>query len=241
MYDILKLSKFILKRFFNIEEEKLEPNENIDTTIIKNLNTKLNELSDINKNFKKYNTDWSYEYLENSMTSIIDDIFKYFKTCNNEELLPIQTKQKNMSRKFKKLLKFYAWSIKFVKNSLDFIELFLSVILIITVSKISHFIEARYETLIMSSAIAVNFALLKIFIEKKFLTPLINKIAYKKFDKMLKRLSIMLSTKIAFYYANEVLKIDKKNSRKIKRDIFHGFSEIEDLINKSSTLDDILI
>lgn len=240
--NVLKLSNALLIKHFNIDEYDIPLID--ENTVFDDVNDKLNELFSISEHFHKYNSDWAFKYLEQSTASLLDTIFDSCKNPSNKNAIQkccqkCYQNQNHITNHFKDILHRYSKFIRFIRNALKFIEIFLSVLLIITISNISHSFEAIYHTLLMSGAIAITFALLKIFIEKRFVMPLIEKLLSRKYTLLLKKLYSILSTNIALFHLTEILEVDIKHSQKFVCNIYNGFNEIENLIT-NSRMDNLL-
>jgi len=64
-----------------------------------------------------------------------------------------------------------------------------------------------YHTVLMSGVVAITFALLKIFIERRFVIRLIEKLLSRKYILLLKKLYSILSTNIALFHQVSVVKL----------------------------------
>ncbi|MCM1989497.1 hypothetical protein [Oceanirhabdus seepicola] len=227
--NVIKFSNDLLRKYFNVGEYDIPLID--ESNVFDNVNDKLNELFSISEDFHKYNSDWTFKYLEQSTTSLLDTVFTSCKIPSNEkDIQKCYQKQKHIINHFKNILYRYSNFIRFIRNAFKFLEIFLSVLLIVTISNISHSIEAIYHTLLMSASIAVTFALLKIFIERRFVIPLIEKLSSRKYTILLKRLYSILSTNIALFHLTEILEVDLKHSQRLVCNIYSGFNEIESRI-----------
>jgi len=231
-YNVIEFSNALLSKYFNIDEYAIPLID--ENNVFDDVNDKLNELFSISEHFHKYNSDWTFKYLEQSTTALLDTVFDSCKKPSNEnDIQKCYQKQKHIIHHFKNILHRYSRFIRFIRNAFKFLEIFLSVLLIVSISNISHSVEVISHNLLMSGVVAVTFALLKIFIERRFVIPLIEKLSSRKYTLLLKRLYSILSTNIALFHLTQILEVDLKHSQKFVCNIYNGFNEIENVITNS--------
>lgn len=143
------------------------------------------EFDEVYKNRHKYSLEWAYEEAQGKLDSFREEIINTrlknrcflcsskdkidndFKSLQTSSLMALK-KQKWYSRLFSNMY-----------NILTFLEVILSVILVLVISNLSHKGEAMLHTETFSFWVAVTFAFMKVFIERYLLKPRLEDLGWR--------------------------------------------------------------
>ncbi|MCT4621733.1 MAG: hypothetical protein N4A62_20390 [Marinisporobacter sp.] len=156
------------------------------------------EFDEIYENRHKYSIEWAYENAQGKLDSFRDELIntrlkKKCCFCNSKKRIDDDFKslQKSSHMALKKQ-KWYSRVFSNMYSILTFIEMILSVILVLTISKLSHAGEAMLHTEILSFWVAITFAFMKVFIERYLLKPKLEALGWRFYLNSVKLIKNMI-------------------------------------------------
>lgn len=145
------------------------------------------EFEEIYNERHKYNLEWAYNDAQEKLNSFRDNIIngRLKKKCIlcsgkfDKDLAELGIQ----NRKTLKKHKWYARIFSKIYSVLSLIEVALSVALVMIISNLSHTGEEMMQIEALGFWIGLTFAFLKVFIERYFLKPYIEKLGWKLYQK----------------------------------------------------------
>lgn len=183
--------------------------------ISKDIERTFNDFEEIYENRNKYSIEWAFEDAQNKLDTFREEIINnklknkcFF--CNRKEKIgkDFESLQSN-SRLALKKQRWYSRLFSNMYNILTFLEVSLSVILVVAISKLSHSSEANIHAEVLSFWVTMTFAFMKVFIERNLLKPRLEALGWKIYLKSVN--SIKNMTKEFNKIATQDLILPKKD------------------------------
>ncbi len=197
------------------------------------INNFFKELSDIYENRHKYSLEWAFEDAQRQLDSfkaeVIDKKLKSkCKMCSEKS--HVQDAFTGLQKKSKKILKKTKWYSRVFSNMfmiLNFVEIILSMSLVVGLSKLSHSGEAFIESEMISFWFIMTFAFMKVAIERYQIKPRIDAwgwALYEKSSQTLLDLTLALDEEAEVRMSNQ----NEKNEVDERSDLEESFREFAD-------------
>jgi hypothetical protein len=182
------------------------------------INSFFNEIDEIYDDRHQYNIEWAFENAQEKMDIFNEKVID--KKLKNKCFLC--GKKKNMDTKFKGLQKLgkkeikkakrYSRIFRHVYSIITFLEIIISILLVLGLSHISHSGAEMIHSTYISLLFAVVFAFFKVVIERYFVKPRIDSLGwemYRRSTNRLKELTVLVDEE-----ATEVLNLNGEYEEK---------------------------
>lgn len=181
--------------------------------VTKDIEVFFSDFEQIYENRHKYSIEWAYEDAQNKIDQFREEIInkKLKKKCHfcnckiNKDFKSLQMTSLVALKK----QKWYSRLFSNMYNILSFLEITLSIVLVLTISKLSHTGEAMLHAGPLSFWVAITFACMKVFIERYLLQPKLEALGWKLYLNSVN--SIRTMTKEFNDKATEHIKAVNKN------------------------------
>jgi len=153
------------------------------------INTFFNDLNEIHDNRHRYSLEWAFEDAQNRLDTFKSDVIdkklkSKCKLCKAKS--GVQEGYNGLQKQSKNILKKTKWYSRLFSNMfmiLNFVEIMLSIGLVVGLSKLSHSGEALIESEMISFWFIVTFAFLKVAIERYQIKPRIDAWGWSLYSK----------------------------------------------------------
>lgn len=179
------------------------------------ISDEFNTLYNIYENRHMYKYDWAFERLEESYSILTDKLSQIYDDEEDTDTIDkLLHTQKSIKDYLIHTQRKYRLFLRYIKYFISSIEVLFSVIIVLSVSEVSHRFQEASSTLLISLSIAIVFALIKILIERSLLNPIVESYAWKKYLNILEEPHKVISIYIGIlyitkYYMNTGMKIEE--------------------------------
>lgn len=165
--------------------------------ISKDIDSFFGDFDEIYNNRHMYSIEWAYEDAQSKLDNFREEIInnklkKKCFFCNRRKKINKDFESLQMtSRIALKKQKWYSRLFSNIYTILTFMEVSLSVILVIAISKLSHKGEAMVHAEMFSFWVTMTFAFMKVFIERYLLKPKLEALGWNLYLKSVKSIKNM--------------------------------------------------
>ena len=208
----MNLEKLIKEKIAELspEERNIKIPEQMFTNITK-IQAFIDNDNQIYKNREKYDLQWAFKNAQNNINNFFDVLlnrtkpyFINFKQKNPKVLSELK-KSINLRRKKSLKRKLNSYSIAFF--SMSFIDIVISIILILIITKVGYISESLFSSAIFGILFFVIVILLKVSLDRFYIIPRVHSWGWKKFKTINDRFAINISILLAFLIiANKLTK-----------------------------------
>lgn len=205
------IDKAFKNKFIDCFKQKKEQGEINYLTEIDNI---FDEIDEVYHNREKYSIEWAFEDAQKKLNQFSDEIVeeqlkpKLLKHSNNYQLKDAFEELKIMNRGLKKKTKWYSRLFSNMYLLLSMVEIVISLILVIGLSKISHSGEIFINSTILSVLFVGTIAFLKVTLEKYLVKPKIDTWGWGLYLRSSKKLRRMIAI-LLFTHDGVVKTIDQ--------------------------------
>lgn len=177
---------------------------------------------EISKNRTMYDLQWAFKDSQKRINLFFEEslheIIQILNTLKKED--PFFYKElihlKQINKHHKKALNRNVQSYQIASFLISFIDIIISMILIVLISQISHIGQAFFSSAILGTLFIAIIALLKVSLDRKYIIPKVHKLGWKWYKKINinfeKNMALLISTSIII---TELIK--KKDLLELKR------------------------